>query len=110
MLETVQNQFQIQGLELDYTIVCWDADLRIDKDIWSCYNISGGKWQNQRKESSLVERKNGYRVLLTRARKGMVIFVPEGDKSNPLEDQTRNPEYYDGIYNYLVKCGAMSID
>ena len=110
MLETVQNQFQIQGLELDYTIVCWDADLRIDEDIWSCYNISGGKWQNQRKESSLVERKNGYRVLLTRARKGMVIFVPEGDKSNPLEDQTRNPEYYDGIYNYLVKCGAMSID
>ena len=110
MLETVQNQFQIQGLELDYTIVCWDADLRIDEDIWSCYNISGGKWQNQRKESSLVERKNGYRVLLTRARKGMIIFVPEGDKSNPLEDQTRNPEYYDGIYNYLVKCGAMSID
>ena len=57
-----------------------------------------------------MERKNGYRVLLTRARKGMVIFVPEGDKSNPLEDLTRNPEYYDGIFNYLVKCGAMSID
>ena len=110
MLETVQNQFQIQGLELDYTIVCWDADLRIDDSIWSCYNISGGKWQNQRLQSSLIERKNGYRVLLTRARKGMIIFVPEGDNSIPLEDLTRNPEYYDGIYNYLVECGAVSID
>ena len=110
MLETVQNQFQIQGLELDYTIVCWDADLRIENSGWSCYNISGGKWQNQKIPSALVERKNGYRVLLTRARKGMMLFVPEGDKSNPLEDQTRNPEYYDSIFNYLLDCGAVSID
>ena len=110
MLETAQNQFQIQGLELDYTIVCWDADLRIENGKWSCYNISGGGWQNSKQESALIERKNGYRVLLTRARKGMVIFVPKGDLSEPLEDETRNPDYYDEIYDYLLECGSMSID
>lgn len=110
MLETAQNQFQIQGLELDYTVVCWDADLRIENGKWSCYNISGGGWQNSKQESALVERKNGYRVLLTRARKGMVIFIPKGDLSKPLEDETRNPEYYDGIYDYLLSCGSISID
>mgnify|MGYP002819651458 CR=1 FL=1 len=110
MLETAQNQFQIQGLELDYTVVCWDADLRIEDGIWSCYNISGRGWQNSKQESALIERKNGYRVLLTRARKGMVIFVPRGDLSEPLEDETRDPEYYDGIYEYLLSCGSISID
>ena len=97
-------------MELDYTIVCWDADLRIENGKWSCYNISGGGWQNSKQESALIERKNGYRVLLTRARKGMVIFVPKGDLSEPLEDETRNPEYYDEIYDYLLECGSMSID
>jgi hypothetical protein len=110
MLETAQNQFQIQGLELDYTIVCWDADLRIENSKWSCYNISGGGWQKSRQEPALIERKNGYRVLLTRARKGMILFVPKGDLSMPIEDETRNPDYYDGIYDYLLECGSISID
>jgi hypothetical protein len=110
MLETAQNQFQIQGLELDHTIVCWDADLRIENSKWSCYNISGGGWQKSRQESALIERKNGYRVLLTRARKGMILFVPKGDLSMPIEDETRNPDYYDGIYDYLLECGSISID
>ena len=109
MLETVQNQFQIQGLELDYTIVCWDADLRRENDYWVCYDLSGSRWNKMTKETdgrntALQERKNGYRVLLTRARKGMVIFVPRGDID--FQDQTRNPEFYDGIYNYLRECGA----
>jgi len=110
MLETVQNQFQIQGLELDYTILCWDADFRIENGKWACYNISGGKWQKQRSEDALQERKNGYRVLLTRARKGMVIFVPKGDLSDPIRDETRQPEFYDSIFDFLTTCGAKILD
>jgi hypothetical protein len=110
MLETVQNQFQIQGLELDYTILCWDADFRIENGEWACYNISGGKWQKQKSADALQERKNGYRVLLTRARKGMVIFVPKGDLSNPIRDQTRQPEFYDSVFNFLTECGAKILD
>ena len=106
MLETAQNQFQIQGLELDYTIVCWDADLRVEEEKWSCYNISGAGWTKSKQASALQERKNGYRVLLTRARKGMIIFVPRGDISVPTIDKTRKPEFYDSIYDYLVLCGA----
>jgi hypothetical protein len=110
MLETVQNQFQIQGLELDYTILCWDADLRIENGAWTCYNISGGNWQKQKKAEALQERKNGYRVLLTRARKGMVIFVPKGDLSDPIRDETRSPEFYNSIFDFLVECGAKILD
>jgi len=112
MLETVQNQFQIQGLELDYTIVCWDADLRRENEGWVCYDLSGSRWNKMTKETdgvntALQERKNGYRVLLTRARKSMVIFIPEGDLE--FDDLTRNPEFYDGIYDYLSKCGAKEL-
>lgn len=108
MLETAQNQFQIQGLEIDYSIVCWDADLRHEKGQWTCYNMSGTDWQKQN-ESQLQERKNGYRVLLTRARKGMVIFVPKGDTSDPIQDPTRQPSYYNGIYEFLINCGAIEL-
>ena len=110
MLETVQNQFQIQGLELDYTILCWDADLRLENEKWMCYNISGGGWQKQRSDDALQERMNGYRVLLTRARKGMVIFVPNGDTTDPIRDPTRRPEFYDSIYDHLVVCGASELN
>lgn len=110
MLETVQNQFQIQGLELDYTILCWDVDFRLESGEWSCYNMSGGTWQRQKSNDALQERKNGYRVLLTRARKGMVIFIPKGDLSNPIRDRTREPEFYDSIFNYLTECGAKILD
>lgn len=103
-LETVQNQFQIQGLELDYCIVCWDADLRRESGEWGGYRISGTDWQRDR-QLDLV--KNGYRVILTRARKGMVIFVPKGDLS--LEDRTRDPAVYDGIFEFLIECGATKL-
>jgi DUF2075 family protein len=103
-LETVQNQYQIQGLELDYSIVCWDADLRREKGEWKAYKLSGDDWQNDK----LIDvAKNGYRVLLTRARKGMVIFVPVGDASG--EDQTRNTKFYDGVWAYLKSCGAKEL-
>jgi hypothetical protein len=100
-LETVQNQFQVQGLELDYCIVCWDADLRRENDVWSAYKLSGAEW----KRDPLTEvAKNSYRVLLTRARKGMVIFVPEGDLTE--SDFTRKPDFYNGVWDFLVKCGC----
>lgn len=105
MLETVQNQFQIQGLELDYTIVCWDADLRRSENHWEACKLRGSKWQ---RDNALDIAKNSYRVLLTRARKGMVIFVPKGDTTNT--DQTRAPEWYDQIAKYLLDCGATPLE
>jgi hypothetical protein len=104
MLETVQNQYQIQGLEIDYSVVCWDADLRRSGNRWASFQISGADWQN---DSSLEIAKNGYRVVLTRARKGMVIFVPKGDLAK--EDSTRDPDFYESIAEYLLSCGAVYI-
>ncbi len=105
MLEVVQNQYQVQGLELDYTVVCWDADLRRAEGTWSAFKISGTGWQRDR---AVHVAKNSYRVLLTRARKGMIIFVPRGDVSG--EDVTRTPKYYEDVAEYLKNCGARSID
>jgi len=100
-LETVQNQFQVQGLELDYSIVCWDADLRRENDSWFAYKLSGADWN----ADQLIEvAKNSYRVLLTRARKGMVIFVPEGDLTG--FDVTRKSDFYDGVWDFLLQCGC----
>ena len=104
MLETVQNQYQIQGLELDYCIVCWDADLRREHHTWAAYKMSGSDWQ---RDKLVGVSKNGYRVLLTRARKGIVLFVPEGDKSGV--DGTRAVEYYDDVATYLGICGAKAL-
>lgn len=103
-LETVQNQYQIQGLELDYCIVCWDADLRREGGNWTAYKLSGDDWQ---KDRLINVAKNGYRVLLTRARKGMVIFVPCGDHTG--DDQTRKTGFYDGVADYLFECGAREL-
>ena len=97
MLETVQNQFQIQGLELDYTIVCWDADLRRGDNEWTAWKLSGSGWQ---KDTALDVAKNSYRVLLTRARKGMIVFVPMGDETG--EDETRQPRMYEEIAAHVI--------
>lgn len=105
MLETVQNQYQVQGLEIDYSVVCWDLDLRRENGGWRSYKVSGAGWQGDR---ALTIAKNGYRVLLTRARKGMVLFVPRGDTEG--NDPTRDPEQYDAIAEYLLCCGARSVE
>jgi len=106
MLEVAVTQFQIQGLEVDYTLVCWDADLRQENGEWASHQVRGAGWS---KSKAMLEfRKNTYRVLLTRARKGMVIFVPKGDDSG--EDETRDVEFYDGIYNHLIACGATDMN
>ena len=101
MLETVQNQYQVQGLELDYTVVCWDGDLRRNANGWQAWKMSGTNWQ---RDKDLGIATNGYRVLLTRARKGMIIFVPSGDTTG--EDETRDPTMYDEIASHLIRCGC----
>lgn len=98
-LEETATEFDIQGLELDWTIVCWDANLRYDNGNFRFYNFSGTKWQNISSEDNILYLKNAYRVLLTRARQGFVIFIPTGD----INDITRLPDYYNGMYEYLKK-------
>jgi len=100
-LEQVATEFQIQGLELDWVCVTWDADLRYSKEGWGTYSFKGNKWQNINKKDRKKYLKNAYRVLLTRARQGMVIVVPNGDE----EDTTRKPVFYDRTFEYLKNTG-----
>lgn len=100
-LEDVATEFQVQGLELDWACVVWDADLRIDATGWRHHQFVGNKWQNINKTERQTYLKNAYRVLLTRARQGMVIVVPPGD----CEDHTRDPSFYDPTFNYLEGIG-----
>lgn len=104
-LEETATEFDVQGLELDWTIVCWDANLRFNHNHFEYYNFCGTKWQNINKEENILYLKNAYRVLLTRARQGIVIYVPEGDKT----DATMKPEFYDGVYKYLKDIGIEEI-
>lgn len=121
-LEDAATEIQVQGLELDYTCILWDADMRcVNNRKWEYYTFSTKnqtKWVKQIPDSELKEEKikymlNAYRVLLTRARSGMVICVPTGNpnKTNNgfWEDQTRLPEYYDGTYKYLKSLGIDEI-
>lgn len=105
MLEDVVSEFDIQGLELDYSIVAWDADYRYVNGEWTYNNFVGNRWTNVSSDERRLYLKNAYRVLLTRARQGMAIFVPEGSS----DDQTRKPEWYDGIFNYLYEIGIQEI-
>ena len=110
-LEDTLTEFKVQGLEIDWTCVAWDADLRLSEDghSWAHYQLrSGTKWQNINKPINREYQINAYRVLLTRARQGMVIVIPNGDHSVP-PDETRKPEWYDGIYNYLKEIGIKEI-
>lgn len=105
MLEDVVTEFDIQGLELDYSVVAWDADYRFVNGEWTYNNFVGNRWNVVSSEERKLYLKNAYRVLLTRARQGMVIFVPRGSE----EDATRPHEFYDGIYNYLKNIGIEEI-
>lgn len=100
-LEQVATEFHIQGLELDWTCVIWDGDLRYSKNGWKTHSFRGKKWINIRKKERQDYLVNAYRVLLTRARQGMVIVIPEGDE----EDHTRKSNYYDPTYEYLKGLG-----
>lgn len=100
-LEDAATEFQVQGLELDWTCVTWDADLRFMPGGWSFHDFRGSRWTNVNSAENRNYLKNAYRVLLTRARQGMVIFVPPGDKA----DATRQPAMYDATYSYLRSIG-----
>lgn len=100
-LEDVATEFQVQGLELDWTCVTWDGDLRYNENFWKTFSFVGNKWQNINKEIRKKYLINAYRVLLTRARQGMVIVIPEGN----IEDETRKPEFYNSTFNYLKNIG-----
>jgi hypothetical protein len=101
-LEDAATEFQVQGLELDWTCVTWDGDLRFTGSGWSFHDFRGDRWCNIVNDDNRRYLRNAYRVLLTRARQGMVIFVPAGDPSDP----TRSPEFYDSTFNYLIQLGV----
>lgn len=104
-LEDAATEFQVQGLELDWTCVTWDSDLRFTGSGWSFHDFRGDRWINVANVPNRRYLCNAYRVLLTRARQGMVIFVPPGDPSDP----TRLPEFYDSTFKYLTDLGIPTI-
>ena len=100
-LEDVATEYAVQGLELDWVCACWDASLRRINDEWELYKFVGTKFQKRSQEHQRKYLLNAYRVLLTRARQGLIIFVPQGN----IQDKTRDPKFYDGTYEYLINCG-----
>ncbi len=104
-LEDAATEFDIQGLEVDWTCLVWDGDFRYTSNGWDYNTFKGSKWQKIRQKEAQSYQLNAYRVLMTRARQGMIICVPEG---NP-EDLTRLPEFYDGTYEYLKSIGLEEI-
>lgn len=105
-MEEVATEFDVQGLELDWVGVCWDADFRYERTAWKHYSFRGTAWQRANTDERQLYLKNAYRVILTRARQGMVIFVPKGNS----EDPTRSPSFYDETFNYLLRCGVIELD
>ena len=104
-LEDVATEFDVQGLEIDWVGVCWDANFRIENSKWITYNFSGSKWQSVHDLEKQKYIANSYRVLLTRGRQGIVIFVPDGNDSDP----TRKKTFYDQTYDFLKCCGIGEI-
>ena len=101
-MEDPAPEFQVQGLELDWVCMTWDADLRLSpSQNWNYHSFRGDKWTNVHKSETRQYLLNAYRVLLTRARQGMAIFVPPGDEA----DHTRKPAYYDHTFDYLKEIG-----
>lgn len=104
-LEDAATEFDVQGLELDWVCLAWDANFFPEEGEWVYKRFSGTRWLAVRNQTTQQYLKNAYRVLLTRARQGMVIYVPNGEANDP----TRNPENYDRIAGYLSSLGVKSI-
>lgn len=100
-LEDVATEFHVQGLELDWACVVWDADFRFTPGGWQHWSFRGNRWQHIHAVERRRYLKNAYRVLLTRARQGMIVVVPRGD----VEDPTRDPAYYEETFQYLRSAG-----
>jgi schlafen family protein len=101
-LEDAATEFQVQGLELDWTCVTWDGDFRYASDHWTFHDFRGDRWVNIANAENRNYLRNAYRVLLTRARQGMVIFIPPGEQS----DRTRSPDFYNPTFDYLTDLGV----
>lgn len=113
-LEEAATEIQVQGLELDYACILWDADMRYHNGDWRFFKFNGkNKWNPENNAENRKYMLNAYRVLLTRARQGIIICVPEGNhrlnSEGFPEDQTRLPEFYDGTYQYLKSIGIEEI-
>lgn len=104
-MEVAASEFKIQGLEIDYAVVAWEADYRYWNGKFTYNNFVGSSWTRVNNTISQAYQKNSYRVLLTRARQGYIIYVPKGNA----KDATRNPEYYNYTYDYLKKIGIIEI-
>jgi hypothetical protein len=104
-LEDAATEFQVQGLELDWVCVNWDADFRFNGSSWNYHDFRGNRWCNISNADNRVYLRNAYRVLLTRARQGMVVFVPPGETADP----TRAPAFYDSTFGYLKELGISEI-
>ncbi len=104
-LEVAASEFKVQGLEIDYAVLAWDADLRYTSNGFDYFKFRGTKWNHVNQEQRQHYLKNAYRVLMTRARQGLIIYIPEGDK----EDPSRLTEYYEGTYQYLKHVGIKEI-
>lgn len=105
-LEDVATEFDVQGLELDWTCIAWDGDLRYAPKGWKYFKFGNNNWSANKQPMNQLYQLNAYRVLLTRARQGMVICVPYGNK----EDATRLPEFYDATFSYLKRLGLKEIE
>jgi len=105
-LEDVATEFDIQGLEIDWACVAWGANFYMNNTVWKYQNFKGTKWQNINKEIDKEYLKNTYRVLLTRARQGMVIYIPESSEI----DHTRLKEFYDNTFEYLKEIGIKELE
>jgi hypothetical protein len=105
-LEDAATEFDVQGLELDWACLCWDANLRRTCEVWQALQFKGTRWQAVNAATRRAYVANSYRVLLTRARQGLIVFVPEGD----VKDTTRPSMAYDSIYGFLRKCGFQRLE
>ncbi len=105
-LEVVANEYTTQGLELDLVCVCWGGDFVRGVDRWEYREFRGHRWCNVRKPENQKQILNSYRVLLSRAREGLLIWIPEGSD----EDKTRPRDEMDRTYEYLLRCGAKALE
>ena len=104
-LEVPATQFAIQGLELDWICVAWGEDFYFDGRQWCYQNFTGTSWKNVHSEEAQKYLLNAYRVLLTRARQGVVVYIPQGD----VDDETRLIQFYDGTFEYFRSIGVEEI-
>lgn len=104
-LEEIATEFDIQGLEIDWVCLAWDINYYFENGKWNCQYFSGTKWQKIHNENDKTYLQNAYRVLLTRARQGLIIYIPDGDDL----DHTRPKGLYDTTFNYFKSCGIQTI-